>query len=555
MLPHHPSIYPCSSTRSQHSLLDDRTDENSTTITDRPNLLPSLRDIHAQVIVRHPRLRQIEPVAAVLEREVAGAGTVGKLLLLAQEGGLPAADLQVGDALGVPDAGGRAQLGTRGVSLGRARGVGADLAAAEEQLGRGDALVEELLEGVGVVEPEVLLALQAVGDVLFAVVPPVRTHAPGVVAPLAAEVVTVVRGGGVGGEVVGAGVDGAGDDDVVVLERLADDVRLQRLGDILLQRVEVDDLGGEEAVAAEGHEEREIAHHLQDGGLQVRLQLAHDQRQPALDLVGLHLRLAQIARRQQIPRQRRRLLHPAQQILPRHLDPRHHAGALAQPGDDPAPAARTDQPQRKRHHGQHLQQRERFGERQIQHPTDGADVLARQDVGPFDGHPVREEPVLQVPDVEGDVVDLRAVHLLPRYEVPRVWRETLGSPREGTAVRPAAEFEVEETVGKGHRCGVAGRLVVGYPVGDPPSDVEHGPALLELVRRYVCALGDLVGCGVRGDVSAVFVGVDSIGWDDRRPVRSLGCGGEIGDGVAGLGGANGGDVAFRNGSSVAAAGR
>lgn len=307
------------------------------------------------------------------------------------------------------------------------------------------------------------------------------------------------------------GIDGARDDDLVVLQRLTHHVRLQRLRHVLLEGIQVLDLGREEPLVAEGHEEREIPHHLQNRVLDVRLQLTHNQRQPALDLIGLHLRLAQVARRQEIPRQRRRLLHPAQQILPRHLDRRHHARAFAQPGDDAAPPARADQPQRKRHHGQHLQQGERFRQRQVQQPTDGAHVLARQDVGPLDGRPVREEPVLQVPDVEGDVVDLRPMHLLLRREVSRVGGETLGPPREGTAVRPATELEVEEAVGKGHGFGVAGGLVVGDPVGDPPGDVKDGPALLELVRRDVCALGDLIGRGVGGEVGAVFVGVDGMG--------------------------------------------
>ena len=244
------------------------------------------------------------------------------------------------------------------------------------------------------------------------------------------------------------GIDGARDDDLVVLQRLTHHIRLQRLGHVLLQGIQILDLGGEEPFVAESHEEREIPHHLQDRVLDVRLQLAHNQRQPALDLIRLHLRLAQVARRQQIPRQRRRLLHPAQQILARHLDGGHRARAFAQPGDDAAPSARANQPQCKRHHGQHLQQRERFRQRQVQQPTDGAHVLARQDVGPLDGGPVREEPVLQVPDVEGDVIDLRPMHLLVRREVPGVRGETLGSTREGTAVRPATQLEVEEAVGK-----------------------------------------------------------------------------------------------------------
>ena len=98
-------------------------------------------------------------------------------------------------------------------------------------------------------------------------------------------------------------------------------------------------------------------------------------------------------------------------------------------------------------------------------------------------------------------------------------------------------------------------MVVGYPVGDPPGDVEDGPALLKLVRGDVCALGDLIGGGVGSEVGTVLVGVDGIGWGDWGPVRGLRCGGEVGDCVTGLGGADGGDVAFGGGGLVTAPGR
>ena len=201
----------------------------------RHALILRIRQPGPDIAGRHHSLHNLRVSTTTLHRKRRFLFTIRKLMIRIQVFEIPSADLHIGDTLRVPHSRRRGQGCARRVPLRGARGVGAELAVHEEQLGCGKPLVEEGFERVGVVVQHVFQGFEAVGNVICGIVPPAAAHAPFVVAPAAAGV--VVQRAAVELELVDVGVQGSGDDHVVVLKGLGYYVRVQRQCDVLGQRV------------------------------------------------------------------------------------------------------------------------------------------------------------------------------------------------------------------------------------------------------------------------------------------------------------------------------
>ena len=237
----------------------------------RNALIRGISQIRPDVARRHGRRNKFPRTIAVFHRERRLAVAIRVLMLHAQVHRIPGADLQVGDTLRLPDTSRSTQGGSGRVALGGASGIGTKLAIQEQQLGGGDAQVEERFEGFGVVVQHVLLGFKAVGDAVRAIVPPATTHTPLVVTIATTRLVSIRAA--VQLEFVDVGVQSAGDDHLVILERLRDNIGVQSQRDVLGDRVEVLNLSREVSLFDKVEEQGEVAHHLNDGVLNVGLQL------------------------------------------------------------------------------------------------------------------------------------------------------------------------------------------------------------------------------------------------------------------------------------------
>ena len=192
----------------------------------RNALIQRIRQPGPDVARRHDGLHNLQPSPTPFHRERRFTLAVRELVLHAQVDQIPGADLHVGDALRVPHAGRRREGRARRIPLRGAGRVGAELAVQEEEFRRGEPLVEERFEWVGVVVQHGFHRFEPVRDVVRGVVPPAAAHPPLVVAVAAAGV--VMQRAAVELELIDVGVEGSGDDHIIVLEGLGYYVGVQR---------------------------------------------------------------------------------------------------------------------------------------------------------------------------------------------------------------------------------------------------------------------------------------------------------------------------------------